>query len=556
MDELERDLLYCCTTEKCDYHLCLPCVRRAFQDATGESYRRCPMCKTPMARDILHSIVGRGGVKAVEDDLRQKVEFDLETRANERDMDKSKMKGYNERAVSLFNKLAESLNLKCPRCHKVFYDYSGCNALTCSNVDCKAAFCAVCLEDCGNNSHPHVRENHGNYFDKTAFETAKKEREVTTVKSFMSNIATEPYEVCQLVKNLYANSIQTSELEGSNKQDRARSFVAEAKGNLIAAVRNDRLGVLKDPSDFTFNRRGLSRQHISPRCMIPDEYKLQLIESSNGERYTVSLYYSNEVDLYGRRQWAKEDLHLFDDSIEKDRRRVDALVNIVQSLKCAVLAFDGSLNLYQTKFVGSTEGRSLADDQVSICLLRVTNSGEVDLVNSFPVPDSPIIGINQNQRLMLLEKHVSKSEESDLLFDALSVCVGSGSPSQVFDNIDVPAPSTFDQLNEQQKKVAHPLALMTATTVAGPPGTGKTKTITELVRCILECTSANALVLSERNGAIDAIAEKFVRRCLKIKSDGIHGIKDIAMWENLVVYGSRGGLGPSAKLFTLEEKLR
>jgi Ni2+-binding GTPase involved in maturation of urease and hydrogenase len=120
----------------------------------------------------------------------------------------------------------------------------------------------------------------------------------------------------------------------------------------------------------------------------------------------------------------------------------------------------------------------------------------------------------------------------------------------------VPAPLTFKQLNEQQKQVAHPLALMTATEVAGPPGTGKTKTITELVRCILECTSANALVLSERNGAIDAIAEKFVERCLKIKSDGIHDIKDIAMWENLVVYGSSSGLGPSSKLFTLEEKVR
>lgn len=39
--------------------------------------------------------------------------------------------------------IEELLNLKCPRCHQAFIDYSGCNHLTCSR--CKCIFCSLCL---------------------------------------------------------------------------------------------------------------------------------------------------------------------------------------------------------------------------------------------------------------------------------------------------------------------------------------------------------------------------------------------------------------------------
>jgi hypothetical protein len=39
------------------------------------------------------------------------------------------------------------LNLTCPRCQQVFFDFNGCFALTCSRCSC--AFCAWCLADCG-----------------------------------------------------------------------------------------------------------------------------------------------------------------------------------------------------------------------------------------------------------------------------------------------------------------------------------------------------------------------------------------------------------------------
>ena len=50
----------------------------------------------------------------------------------------------------------EILNLKCPRCHAVFIDFSGCFALKCASCPC--SFCAWCLADCGSDAHAHVAQ--------------------------------------------------------------------------------------------------------------------------------------------------------------------------------------------------------------------------------------------------------------------------------------------------------------------------------------------------------------------------------------------------------------
>lgn len=46
------------------------------------------------------------------------------------------------------------LSLACPRCSMVYSDFDGCCALKCKSCSC--AFCAWCLEDCGNDAHSHV----------------------------------------------------------------------------------------------------------------------------------------------------------------------------------------------------------------------------------------------------------------------------------------------------------------------------------------------------------------------------------------------------------------
>jgi hypothetical protein len=51
----------------------------------------------------------------------------------------------------------EILNLRCPRCKLVFFDFDGCMALKCKRPGCGCEFCAYCQKDCGSDAHPHVR---------------------------------------------------------------------------------------------------------------------------------------------------------------------------------------------------------------------------------------------------------------------------------------------------------------------------------------------------------------------------------------------------------------
>jgi len=74
----------------------------------------------------------------------------------------------------------------------------------------------------------------------------------------------------------------------------------------------------------------------------------------------------------------------------------------------------------------------------------------------------------------------------------------------------------------------------------------------------LECTNCNIVVLSERNGAINAIAEKFVEVSIDIKKKGGKNdfvIKDVLMWSSVLTYGAIESVGDSTRLFMLDKKL-
>ncbi|MGA1465975.1 MAG: AAA domain-containing protein, partial [Balneolaceae bacterium] len=71
-------------------------------------------------------------------------------------------------------------------------------------------------------------------------------------------------------------------------------------------------------------------------------------------------------------------------------------------------------------------------------------------------------------------------------------------------------------------------------------GTGKTKTIVELIRSILKCTNHHIIVLSERNGAIDAIAEKISEDCIDHKPGKPTKdakVRDVELWSSVVAFG-------------------
>ncbi len=72
------------------------------------------------------------------------------------DLLKIKDEDEREEARMRLDIVNQVLTLRYPRCKMAFLDYTGCAALTCANVNCKAGFCAICLKDCGADAHAHV----------------------------------------------------------------------------------------------------------------------------------------------------------------------------------------------------------------------------------------------------------------------------------------------------------------------------------------------------------------------------------------------------------------
>mmetsp|Transcript_3764 Transcript_3764/g.9754 ORF Transcript_3764/g.9754 Transcript_3764/m.9754 type:complete len:676 (+) Transcript_3764:1131-3158(+) len=87
------------------------------------------------------------------------------------------------------------LTLACPRCGAAFAEaldgelgFSGCCALKCARPGCAAAFCAYCLEDCGDNAHAHVARcphGSGTYAQRHVFEQKQRARRERMLLKFL-----------------------------------------------------------------------------------------------------------------------------------------------------------------------------------------------------------------------------------------------------------------------------------------------------------------------------------------------------------------------------------
>lgn len=198
--EEQDETFFICPTPTCQYQICELCAKEAFGDSTGENCDKCQLCKEPTGQLLMEQLCGKGLVRAVERELRPKLEFKLQVDKNKKTQRIETMVKFESRALSLFQDLCELLNMKCPRCDVVFADYDGCNALSCRVTSCGAAFCAVCLQDCGQDAHEHVRSQHGDLHDRDAFHRASKERVPTIMQEFIKSIKDEPFEVKEIVK--------------------------------------------------------------------------------------------------------------------------------------------------------------------------------------------------------------------------------------------------------------------------------------------------------------------------------------------------------------------
>jgi hypothetical protein len=289
----------------------------------------------------------------------------------------------------------------------------------------------------------------------------------------MKSIQDEPFEVKELIKVNYDKCFPEHAGSKPANQNDANWFLEKAKQSLVVALCNDRLSILNNPEQQRFGP-----EDLSPRNSIPEDYKLSLVP----QRFeSVCRIILRQRDLHEPTGWRV--IPLPSDGKQKagdDRATIDSLVNVRGAILCGVIAFRGAGHLYQSRAVpaGRQEG-NLADDDVSVQFQRLGKDGnlvaDVVTLNSIIVHAAPndeveILGINQNLRLVLLERHIRESHADVLLFDPLRHFVGCGPPRRVFADIKKLAPATFHELNEQQQSVAHPLSLMTAMDVAGPRG--------------------------------------------------------------------------------------
>ena len=532
-----------CSTLDCGYQMCEPCLKDVLDDSTVANSRNCPMCKESAGVKMVVALAGKGAVRLVEHELRATVEYDVKSHYLKKREDKEELESLSTQARKIFHELTEDLTMKCPRCTFAFYDYDGCNALCCSQVDCNAAFCAICLKDCGSDAHAHVLESHGGtLFDKSAFEQSRIVREKATIQRYLDQLHNVRFELKQMVQNQIERA-KLGEAIGANQTQLITTFINESRTALNHACNTDRLSILREPESRECFRDGLASADISPRLVIPDNYRVILVPSGESV-YAIKVTQETE---YGT--WK----HVPLEGLSEMTPTIDILVNIKQAVQCGVIAFKHAPRLFQSQAVRPPKGVTLGDEDVSIVLFAVNSEGEMTR-KAADVFNLEIIDVNQNLRMIKLSKFVNEKSTDDLAFEPLMHLFGVNSPRPILQELSCPPPCTISQLNAEQRSVAHPLCIKSAMEVAGPPGSGKTKTITELVRGLLECKTKNIVVMSERNGAIDAIAEKFATVCIDTSGGRGPRIIDLNLWN--MTFGAAATVGPSTELFTLEAKLR
>lgn len=454
-------------------------------------------------------------------------------------------------AREIFNKLSERLNLKCPRCHAVFYDYGRCNALVCAVPSCRAGFCAICLQDCGQDAHAHVREAHGtlSLHDIFSFERSNQRRAKLEIDTLMSSLSCKSFELQQLVRNhIDEAGILQNISSASGTSAKRDAFLKLAKSNFYSSANRFRLAILKEPEQYDL-RSPINRDSIAPRHALPSVYRVLLIRVT-GDLYRIRCE---------RKMGTNNDFELVDaDDIKADLKEnpnAESLLFIRSALKCAAIAFEGYSSLYQSSFAKRPSEHKFADDEVNIMLRPINRDGSVSYSYETLVADTlSIIAFQDIVTHTALAKHIKQTAPSCLMVEPLEHLIGVGSPKAFITELDMEIPSQID-LNEDQRRLANPLLLKTAMEVAGASGSGKTKTIVELVFALLQCTNYDVVVLCERNNGLDALATKFKQEAFRVNEDMRTEIFDREAWLSVIAYGSARNMGESTKLFTVAEKI-
>ena len=92
------------------------------------------------------------------------------------------------------------------------------------------------MKDCGRDAHQHVKEAHGDYFDKDAFKRSKALRAQTHIDILKERLSNEPFELKQLVFNHIEKAKLTEDSSGAtNSSAKLSAFYEMTKESLLRA---------------------------------------------------------------------------------------------------------------------------------------------------------------------------------------------------------------------------------------------------------------------------------------------------------------------------------
>lgn len=374
-------VVFQCSTIACAYHLCADCVNLAIDHGNA---RHCPYCRRPTARDMLESVYGVRAVEEMEHLVRQEGRDERlcgAPVATSRCV--ARGRSVLDHVRFLVNTLTEQLNLRCPRCQKVFDDYDGCNALRCG---CGAAFCAVCLQDCGTDAHEHIR-THGDMYEKNLFQQAKLQRERATIQQFFETLAQESYDVQELVRRECDKTFSSATL---------RSAVADydslRKQNWDAALGKELFSVLVDGL-----KGPITSDDIAPRCAVSTDCNVWL--ESDGCGSTVCQV------IVQHRQGSE--------SVSLSPQQFAAIKSVCS---CAVVAFAGAGLLYGTRPVAPPPDRPLRANEVALLFVPILGDGRPIRSSGRTLTEigcrrRPILGIDTSQMYLSLALEWAEREE-------------------------------------------------------------------------------------------------------------------------------------------------
>jgi uncharacterized Zn finger protein (UPF0148 family) len=171
----------------------------------------CPSCRIPLSYDAYINFFNPESFR-VFIELRESLKETLViSQMNEIHKKEIKRRDNEDQVAMHSRKIADILNLKCPRCETVFFDFDGCFALICGR--CKAGFCGWCLQDCARDAHSHVEHcrfkiSADPFFGtKDEFNESNRQRTIRLIEIYMktidASVATKVLSHCKdLLKDL------------------------------------------------------------------------------------------------------------------------------------------------------------------------------------------------------------------------------------------------------------------------------------------------------------------------------------------------------------------